>query len=100
MRVLVTGGAGYIGSHTCISLLQAGYEPVILPNSFSWQAPQGAGLVEVAVDYSERANAIRIVQIADLKPALIPAADFPDIIEASRTLAHPAMRTILLRKKK
>jgi len=30
MRVLVTGGAGYIGSHTCIELLAAGYELVAL----------------------------------------------------------------------
>lgn len=32
MRVLVTGGTGYIGSHTCLSLLEAGYTPVIVDN--------------------------------------------------------------------
>ena len=32
MRVLVTGGAGYIGSHTCKGLARAGYEPVVLDN--------------------------------------------------------------------
>jgi len=32
MRVLVTGGAGYIGSHTCVELLQAGHEVVIFDN--------------------------------------------------------------------
>ncbi len=32
MRILVTGGAGYIGSHTCLELLQAGYEVVAVDN--------------------------------------------------------------------
>jgi UDP-glucose 4-epimerase len=30
--ILVTGGAGYIGSHTCVALLQSGYEVVVLDN--------------------------------------------------------------------
>jgi UDP-glucose 4-epimerase len=32
MAVLVTGGAGYIGSHTCVELLNAGYEIVVVDN--------------------------------------------------------------------
>ena len=32
MAILVTGGAGYIGSHTCIELINAGYEVVVLDN--------------------------------------------------------------------
>lgn len=32
MNVLVTGGAGYIGSHTCVELLTAGYEVVVFDN--------------------------------------------------------------------
>jgi UDP-glucose 4-epimerase len=32
MKILVTGGAGYIGSHTVVELAQAGYEPVIIDN--------------------------------------------------------------------
>jgi UDP-glucose 4-epimerase len=31
-RILVTGGTGYIGSHTVIALAQAGYEPVLIDN--------------------------------------------------------------------
>ena len=32
MAILVTGGAGYIGSHTCVELQNAGYEVVVLDN--------------------------------------------------------------------
>jgi UDP-glucose 4-epimerase len=31
-KVLVAGGAGYIGSHTCLALKNHGYEPVVLDN--------------------------------------------------------------------
>ena len=32
MKILVTGGAGYIGSHTCVELLMAGHEVVVIDN--------------------------------------------------------------------
>ena len=32
MAVLVTGGAGFIGSHTCVELLNAGYDVVVVDN--------------------------------------------------------------------
>lgn len=35
MAILLTGGAGYIGSHTCVELLNAGYEVVIADNFFN-----------------------------------------------------------------
>jgi len=35
MKVLVTGGTGYIGSHTCCELLESGYEVVIIDNLFN-----------------------------------------------------------------
>ena len=35
MRILVTGGAGYIGSHTCVELLNAGYDVVVMDNLYN-----------------------------------------------------------------
>ena len=32
MKILVTGGTGYIGSHTCIELIKARYEVVVIDN--------------------------------------------------------------------
>lgn len=40
MTILVTGGAGYIGSHTCVELLDAGYDIVVVDN-FSNSKPEG-----------------------------------------------------------
>ncbi len=35
MRILVTGGAGYIGSHTCVELLENGYDVVVVDNLYN-----------------------------------------------------------------
>ena len=35
MKILVTGGAGYIGSHTCVELLNAGYDIVVVDNLYN-----------------------------------------------------------------
>ncbi|MCD6269646.1 MAG: SDR family NAD(P)-dependent oxidoreductase, partial [Deltaproteobacteria bacterium] len=39
MRILVTGGAGYIGSHTVVELLQAGFDVTVADN-FSNSSPE------------------------------------------------------------
>ena len=31
-KILVTGGAGYIGSHTCVELLNAGHDVIVFDN--------------------------------------------------------------------
>ena len=35
MSILVTGGAGFIGSHTCVELINAGYEIVVIDNFYN-----------------------------------------------------------------
>ncbi|MDQ0392906.1 UDP-glucose 4-epimerase GalE [Labrys monachus] len=45
MKVLVTGGAGYIGSLTCVSLIEAGHTPVILDN-FANSSPAAIDAIE------------------------------------------------------
>ena len=38
MKILVTGGTGFIGSHTCVELIEAGNEVVIIDNLYNSQA--------------------------------------------------------------
>ena len=45
MKILVTGGAGYIGSHTLVELLEKGYETVVIDN-FSNSSPKSIQRVE------------------------------------------------------
>ena len=46
MRILLTGGAGYIGSHTALAVLGAGHEPILFDN-FSNSLPTVADRLEV-----------------------------------------------------
>ena len=48
-NILVTGGAGYIGSHTAKALARSGYEPVVLDNfstGFRFAVPDDVTLIE------------------------------------------------------
>ena len=44
-RVLITGGAGFIGSHTCLVLLEQGHELVVLDN-FDNSSPEALRRVQ------------------------------------------------------
>lgn len=60
-RVLVTGGAGYIGSHTCKELAAAGYEPITYDNlstGHRWAVKWGPLIVDDLADANAIADAL------------------------------------------
>lgn len=70
MKILATGGAGYIGSHTCVELLQAGYEMVVADNLSNSKAESlervkritGRSLSFHCVDLMDKSGLTRVFQ--------------------------------------
>src|SRR4028119_2185778 len=61
--VLVTGGAGYIGSHAVLALLDAGWPVVVIDNlvtGFRWAVPEGAAFAEG--DIADQALVARLIE--------------------------------------
>lgn len=78
IKILVAGGAGYIGSHTVIELIKAGYEPIIVDNfSNSHESVldklmtiTGKRVECVRADVSDRAALDRIFEKYDITAAI------------------------------
>ena len=60
--ILVTGGAGYIGSHTCVELLAAGYEVLVVDN-FSNSKPEALRRARAHPDWSSLNPGARLEQM-------------------------------------
>ena len=76
--ILVTGGAGYIGSHTCVELLAAGFTPVIVDNLVN----------------SNREAVARIARIAGREPVFVEA-DVRDAVALDRVFADHAIDAVI-----
>ena len=50
MKILLTGGAGFIGSHTCVELCNAGHDPVIVDNYIN-SSPESIRRIEKIVGH-------------------------------------------------
>lgn len=82
-RILVTGGAGYIGSHACKALARAGYTPVTLDNlSTGWRDAVRFGPLEVG-DLRDR-SCVEAVLTRHDPIAVMHFAALSDVGEASR----------------
>src|ERR1017187_8600313 len=74
MKVLVTGGAGYIGSHTCKALARSGHEPIVLDNlsaGHRWAVKWGR-LIES--DLAEKEKLAQILQEQQIEAVMHFAA--------------------------
>lgn len=85
-RILVTGGAGYIGAHTCLALSRAGHEPVVLDDLSAGH--------EVAVRWGKLVKAdiadTRAVTRAIEEFAIDAVIHFAGAIEAGQSMRDPA----------
>ena len=73
-RILVTGGAGYIGSHTCKALARAGYVPIVLDDlstGHRWAVKWGP-LIES--DIADRVQIARVIKQSEIKAVVHFAA--------------------------
>ena len=86
MAILVTGGAGYIGSHTCVELLENGFEVIVVDNLIN-SSEESLRRVE---DITGKSLAFHKVDLMD-KPALKKVFDNADIEAAIHFAALKAV---------
>lgn len=79
MSILVTGGAGYIGSHACLELLQAGYKVVVLDN-LSNANPEGLRRVEELTGKKIDFHEIDLLDIAGVRKVFSTTPDIDYVI--------------------
>jgi UDP-glucose 4-epimerase len=78
LKILVTGGTGYIGSHTCVALIQAGYTPIVLDN----------------LSNSHAESLRRVGQITQVKPEFI-FADTRDEIALNKVFTQHDIKAVI-----
>ena len=66
-KILVTGGCGYIGSHTCIELIKQGFQITILDSLINSNKFSIDRIREVIINFEERAliTNVRVIDDAD-----------------------------------
>lgn len=86
-RILVTGGAGYIGSHACKALAEAGYEPIVYDN-LSNGHPKAVQWGPLVVGDVRDTSAVGACMAGHGVEAVI---HFAGLIEVGRSMQEPAL---------
>lgn len=89
MRVLVTGGAGFVGSHTVVALIEAGHEPIVADNMSNSRVESLDGIQEITgvrpelhqIDVGEGASLASVVAAKPID-AVIHMAAFKAVEES------------------
>jgi len=69
----------------------------LLPAAYTWYAPEQSGFIRCSSSWHTGAtNTLTVNQEVRLRAAVIPADEYPALLEANRRLTHAGMRTILL----
>jgi UDP-glucose 4-epimerase len=90
MKVLVTGGAGYIGSHTAHQLVEAGHQVTVLDNlysGFEWAVPEQARFVRG--DISDAALVQRVIRGEKPEDKIDAIVHFAAHIEVPESVTDP-----------
>jgi len=87
MRILVTGGAGYIGSHTVKILLEKGYEPVIFDNLSSGHRELLPGGIFIQADLREKEKIERVIREYRIEAVI----HFASLIQVGESYDNPRL---------
>lgn len=85
MKVLVTGGAGYIGSHVVLDLIEAGHDVTVYDNLSSSRPAPFLSDILVVGDLSDRDQLGRILQEKDIEAVL----HFAGSVRVEESMSHP-----------
>ncbi|HEY4651575.1 MAG TPA: UDP-glucose 4-epimerase GalE [Pontibacter sp.] len=93
-KILVTGGAGYIGSHTVVELQQAGYEPVIVDNFSNSEERSLAGIKailghDVRCYRADCTDAAALRKVFEQEPGIAGVIHFAAYKAVGESVAEP-----------